>query len=158
MIEKVAVKPENIWVTREKLHTMSQDAGEPITSYATRLKGQARLCNFKQSIKCGATNCSHENEVDFTEVVLMGEVVRGLADADIKTVVLGEVEQKANLDDLVRLIQAKEYAKSSTSGSSLSAISTKENVVKLCTNCNTEHERGSQWRKFCPAQKKTCRK
>ena len=84
--------------------------------------------------------------------------MRGLADADIKTVVLGEVEQKANLDDLVRLIQAKEYAKSSTSGSSLSAISTKENVVKLCTNCNTEHEQGLQWRKLCPAQKKTCRK
>ena len=31
VIEKVAVKPENIWVTREKLHTMSQDAGEPMT-------------------------------------------------------------------------------------------------------------------------------
>ena len=127
---------------------MSQDVGEPITNYAARLKGQARLCNFKQSVKCGATNCNHENEVDFTKVVLMGEIVRGLADSDIKTVVLGEVEQKANLEDLVQLIQAKEYAKSYTSGPSLSVISTEESVVKLCTNCNTGHERGSQWRKF----------
>ena len=56
----------------------------------------------------------------------MGEIVRGLADADIKTVVLGEVEQKANLDDLVQLIQAKEYAKSSTSGSTMNAMSSKK--------------------------------
>ena len=34
LIEKVSVKPENIWVTREKLHSMAQDPGEAIASFA----------------------------------------------------------------------------------------------------------------------------
>ena len=40
-IEKVVVKPENIWVTREKLHIMCQDVGESITNYTAKLKGQS---------------------------------------------------------------------------------------------------------------------
>ena len=39
LIQKVAVQPENIWVTREILHSMKQDVGEPIASFAARLKG-----------------------------------------------------------------------------------------------------------------------
>ena len=34
LIEKVAVQPENVWVTIEILHNMKQDVEEPITSYA----------------------------------------------------------------------------------------------------------------------------
>ena len=49
LIEKVAVKPENVWVTREKLHSMKQDVGELITSFAVRLKGQARPCGFTKT-------------------------------------------------------------------------------------------------------------
>ena len=58
LIQRVAVKPENQWVTREKLHSMSQDQGEPITGYAARLKGQARLCGYSKTVKCGAANCN----------------------------------------------------------------------------------------------------
>ena len=43
LIQKVAVQPKNIWVTREILHSMKQDVGEPIASFAARLKGKARL-------------------------------------------------------------------------------------------------------------------
>ena len=57
LIKKVAVKPENQWVTMEKLHSMTQDQGEPITGYAARLKGQARLCGYSKTVKCSATNC-----------------------------------------------------------------------------------------------------
>ena len=32
LIQKVGVKPENVWVVREKLHQMKQDSGEPVTS------------------------------------------------------------------------------------------------------------------------------
>ena len=54
LINKVAVKPENVWVTREKLHSMTQDVHEPITSFAARLKGQARLCGFSKTVPCNA--------------------------------------------------------------------------------------------------------
>ena len=86
LIQRVAVKPENQWVTREKLHSMSQDQGEPITGYAARLKGQARLCGYSKTVKCGAANCNTDVTVDFTEEVVMGDLVRGLADSEIKTV------------------------------------------------------------------------
>ena len=43
LIEKVAVQPENVWVTREILHSMKQDVVEPIASFAARLKGHADL-------------------------------------------------------------------------------------------------------------------
>ena len=77
---------------------MTQDAGEPITSYAARLKGQARLCGFKTSVECSARGCNTYNEIDFTDTVVMGDIVRGLADPEVKTIVLGEVEQKNGLE------------------------------------------------------------
>ena len=80
VIEKVAVQPENIWVTREVLHSMKQDVGEPISSFAARLKGQARLCGFNKEVKCNKPNCDGKAVIDFTEVVVMGDIVRGLAD------------------------------------------------------------------------------
>ena len=109
LIERVAVKPENIWVMRETLHSMKQDAGEPITSFAARLKGQARLCGFQKDTKCSVEGCEGTHNIDFTEVVVMGDIVRGLADPEIKAAILGEVEQHTVLDDLVKLIHAKEY-------------------------------------------------
>ena len=68
---------------------------------------------------------------------------------------MGEVEQKTELDGLIKLIQAKEYAKTSTAVDSPSVNALKQGV-KLCTNCNTEHVRGSNWRKHCPANGKKC--
>ena len=35
-------------------------------------------------------------EVDFTDTIIMGELVRGLGDVEVKKAVLGEVEQKQN--------------------------------------------------------------
>ena len=58
LIKKVAVNPENQWVTREKLHSMTQDQGEPITGYAARLKGQARLCERRPGRRANARLCS----------------------------------------------------------------------------------------------------
>ena len=58
LICRVAVKPENVWVTREKLHSMTQDVDEPNTRFAARLKGQARLCGFNKTVTCSAEKCN----------------------------------------------------------------------------------------------------
>ena len=140
---------------------MTQDAGEPITSYAARLKGQARLCGFNASVKCVAPGCNTYNKIDFTETVVMGDIVRGLADPEVKTIVLGEVEQKTDLNELIKLIQAKEYAKLSGGTSSAVVTTLNENKAKdfkKCQNCNTEHFRGAGWREHCPAHGKKCNK
>ena len=75
VIKKVSVKPENLWVTRGKLHQMTQDQGEPITSFAARLKGQARLCGFSKTLQCTSSTCNENVTVDFMEEVVMGDLV-----------------------------------------------------------------------------------
>ena len=77
LIERVAVKPENIWVTREVLHNMKQDTGEPVSNFVARLKGQARLCKFQATKTCESETCDHSNNYDFTDTVIMGDLVRG---------------------------------------------------------------------------------
>ena len=67
---------------------MKQDVGEPIVSFAARLKGQARLCDFTKKVKCTGEGCSQEVGVDFTDTMVMGDMVRGLADLEVKTIVL----------------------------------------------------------------------
>ena len=115
LVKKVSVKPENIWIARELLHTMKQDVGEPVTSYAARLRGQARLCGFKAEVQCARAGCNQLNTYDFTDTVVMGNLVRGLSDNEIKSIVLGEVQQETELNGLIKLIQAKEYGHLSTS-------------------------------------------
>ena len=85
LIKQVAVKPENVWVTREKLHAMKQDNSEPVSSFAARLRGQARLCGFQAVKCCEKPGCGHENTFDFTDQVVMGDLVRGLSDPEIKS-------------------------------------------------------------------------
>ena len=72
LLQRIAVKTENVWCLREKLHNMKQDTGEPVTGFAARLKGQARLCQYTLTCYCG---CNVRN--DFTDTVVMGDLVRG---------------------------------------------------------------------------------
>ena len=148
LIERVAVKPENMWLMRETLHSMKQDVGEPITSFAARLKGQARLCGFTKEVGCSKDNCDGKHKLDFTEVVVMGDIVRGLADPEIKATVLGEVEQHTVLDELVKLIQAKEYGRNSVTGasSSTSTVGAVTGSKPECPNCGREHAKGKTWK------------
>ena len=92
LLQQIAMKTENVWCLRENLHNMMQDTGEPVTGFAARLKGQARLCQYTLTCSCG---CNVRN--DFTDTVVMGDLVRGLSDLEIKTLILSEVEQKADL-------------------------------------------------------------
>ena len=157
LIKRVAVKPENIWVTREKFHSMKQDVGEPVTSFAARLKGQARLCGFQITTKCNKAGCNQMNTVDFTDTVVMGDLVRGLGDPEIKAVVLGEVEQRTELKGLIELVQAKEYGRLSTSVQArVSGVLSRSKTPRACQNCGGEHEKGATWKEHCPAKNKKC--
>ena len=86
-VKRIAVKSENVWCLREKLHNMTQDTGEPVSNYTARLRGQARMCGY--SMVCVRVGCTQDN--DFTDTVIMGELVRGLADPEIKQSILSEV-------------------------------------------------------------------
>ena len=62
LLQRIAVKTENVWCLREKLHNMKQNTGEPVTGFAARLKRQARLCQYILTCSCG---CNVRN--DFTD-------------------------------------------------------------------------------------------
>ena len=147
------MKPKNVWLTREKLHLMAQDIHESITSFAARLKGQARLCGFSKTVTCDAEGCTQETTIDFTEEVVMGDVVRGLADPEVKAIVLGEVEQKTDLKGLIQLIQAKEYGKSSTDTPAASVSELSPAGKRKCFNCGGAHKGGKD---NCPANGRKC--
>ena len=126
-----------------------------MTSFAARLKGQARLCGFQVKTTCARDECDHINVFDFTDTVVMGDLVRGLGDPEIKSIVLGEVEQKTELNGLIELIQAKEYGRSSSSQSVVNSV-TSGTPRRKCPNCGRIHEKGVTWKEHCPAKAQKC--
>ena len=69
---------------------MNQDQGEPVRSFAAKIKGKAATCAFH--VTCSKTGCN--TEVDFTDTISKYVLVNGLADKEIKRETLGW----ANLD------------------------------------------------------------
>ena len=131
---------------------MTQDTGEPVSNWSARLRGQARLCEY--TLECSKAGCDQEN--DFSETVIMGELVRGLADPEIKQLVLSEVDQIKDLATLVKLIEAKEYGKRSSTGTGdLNALT---KTGKPCGYCGSNHSNSKDWKDKCPAKGKECSK
>ena len=77
-IRALAVREENPKVARVALSRMMQDRGEPIRSFAARLRGQAEVCRFTK--KC--TNC--DQICDQGEERVADQLCIGLADAEIQ--------------------------------------------------------------------------
>ena len=55
LMKTLSVKEENVMVSRMKLHSLHQEAGEPIRNFVARVKGQAELCRYE--IACSGTDC-----------------------------------------------------------------------------------------------------
>ena len=125
-------------------------------SYAARLRGQDRLCGFVATKICSDPECGQEVSFDFTDTVVMGDLVRGLHDLEIKSIVLGEVQQETELKGLIKLIQAKEYGRTSAiQQSSINAVSNSHSEGP-CPNCAKRHKKGQTWKEHCPAKNKPC--
>ena len=101
-MKKLAVKEENQLVSRMKLGIFNQEPGEAVNKFASRLQGQAELCTFTE--KCTACNI----DIRFTHQMVRDNLVRGLYDQDIQREVLGMEDQTMNLDNLLKLLEAKE--------------------------------------------------
>ena len=110
-IKKLAVRAENIIVARVRLLNMKQDRDEPVRSFVARLKGQAGTCKYAKQHKC--TSCEHESEINYSEHTVRDVLARGLADNDIQIDLLGDPNQDMPLDQMVKLIEAKETGKES---------------------------------------------
>ena len=107
-IKQLAVRQENVMVSRLALHNMSQDRGEGIRNFEARLRGQADICKFM--VKC---TCNTPTEVNYTDNMIRDVLVRGLYDQDIQNDILGHENQNMDLEPMLCLIEAKEAGRRS---------------------------------------------
>ena len=109
----LVVKSRNKLVHRLKLGTMVQGGDESVTSFETRLKPVARTGKFQ--VKCS----SCEQLTDYTDHMVLDNLIRGLADEEIKRKVLATPETECTLEKIIKFVEAEESGKCSLSESKL---------------------------------------
>ena len=107
-IASLAVRRENVMVSRLALHGMTQDREEGVRNFAARLRGQANECKFV--VRCP---CANPRDVDFTDQMIRDVLIRDLNDHDIQHEILGHEDQDMNLQAALKLIEAKEAGRRS---------------------------------------------
>ena len=111
-IKLEAVQIENVVMSRVTLQEMKQDRDESARSFTSRVLGQAKVCNYTTKFQCPC-GCEQVYAVYYTDEQVRDVVVCGLADHDIRTDVLGDVNQETPLDKMVQIIETKEVSKKS---------------------------------------------
>ena len=95
-IQRLAVKEESTLVHRLRLGKMTQAPGTPIRTFLAALKGQAALCKY--TAKCKEPNCTHE--YDYSSEIIRDNLIRGIADPEILSDVLGEPDTNKTLEHI----------------------------------------------------------
>ena len=151
-IKQIAVRAKNRAVNRVKVNTLKQDKGEPARKFAGRIRSLATVSDY--SVKC--SKC--QNEVPYTDEIIMDQVIAGLADPEIQRDVLSHPNAKdLTLETLLIFIEGKESGHTSLNlmaGGRLSAAAV-EPKRKKCRFCGDTHILG---RKHCKAAGQTCEK
>ena len=106
-IKALAVREENPKVARVALSRMVQDRGEPIRSFAARLRGQAEVCRF--TMKC--TGCAVVNNQGEQRVA--DQLCVGLADPDIQEDLLKDPNQHMTVEETIRFVEVRAAGKRS---------------------------------------------
>ena len=171
-VKNVFVKKRNRMVNRLKLHNLIQGDEQPVQQYVAVLKQIARTCQF--SIECSKDGC--DTRVDYSQEMVLDQLVRGLQDSEIQRKVLSCKEENFNLDAVEKLIVAEESSKASQKESKateesgyISALSSyqknkkmqQQKSAKSCKNCgssthNNYWELPESRKKECKAHKKFC--
>ena len=107
LMKTLSVKEESIMVTRMNFDALHQGAGESISNFVARLKGQAELCRYR--VKCHHADCTEF--IRYTNEMIRDNMVRHLYDQDIQREILGQQDQEMELEQLIKLIEAKEAGK-----------------------------------------------
>ena len=106
---KMNLKKRNKLVNRLKLNLLVQGRDESITSFEKGTKPLARTGRFTEKCKgCGG-------DVDYTDQIVLDNLIRGLADKDNKKKVLAMPEENCKLESVLKFVQAEEIGKLSLS-------------------------------------------
>ena len=84
----LVVKTRNRLVMELQLKKIMQSPDQPVQSFLASLKPIARNCKFQ--MECTATTCKQTN--DFTDKMVLTQIIYGLADEDIQRKILGKTE------------------------------------------------------------------
>ncbi|XP_052760759.1 uncharacterized protein LOC128203366 [Mya arenaria] len=106
-IKRLAVKDESTLVHRIKLNRMTQSPGTGIRTFLASLRGQASLCQYKAT--CKEPGCAHV--FDFSDEIIKDNLVRGIADPEIMSDLLGDPKTDRTLEETVSFIAQKEQGK-----------------------------------------------
>ena len=101
------VREENPKVARVALSRMVQDRGEPIRSFAARLRGQAEVCMF--TFKC--PGCARINNQGGQRVA--DQLCIGLADPEIQEDLLKDPNQSMSVEETIRFVEVRAAGKRS---------------------------------------------
>ena len=85
----LVVKTRNKLVTKLQLQKMSEGEEEPVQTFLGKMKPIARNCGFK--LTCPSPTCAQS--VDYTDEILLMQMITSLADIDIKRKVLGQEDK-----------------------------------------------------------------
>ena len=149
---RIVGKNKNIWNLRGSLHQMIQKKGELVSSFTARLHSQARLCRY--SMRCGANRGTYSN--DFMDTIIMGKLVCGLMDHEIKTLVLNKLTEIEDSTALVKIIETKDEKCSSHVAADVNS-GNKSDKWPQCCNFRMNHLRLKGWKEKCPAYYKECK-
>ena len=106
-IRALAVREENPKVARVALSRMVQDRGEPIRSFAARLRGQAEVCMF--TLKCpGCDRINNQGEQRVADQLCIG-----LADPEIQEDLLKDPNQAMSVEETIRFVEVRAAGKRS---------------------------------------------
>ena len=145
--KQLVVKSRNKLVHRLKLGTMVQGGDESITSFETRLKPVARTGKFQ--VECA----SCKKMTDYTDQMVLDNLIRGLADEEIKRKVLATAEKECTLDKIIRFVEAEESGKYSLSDSklfdSVSGVSTFKKQQREFGKKEEEQPKGPSFHRIC---------
>ena len=106
-MKRLAVIEESTLAQRIKLGKMTQTPGTGIRTFLASLRGQAALCNY--TAKCKENGCNHK--YDFSEDIIMDNLVRGMSDHEIMSNLLGDSKTDRTLNETVLFIAQKEQGK-----------------------------------------------
>ena len=102
-IKSVAVKQVHHEVHQMNFHLMTQQDGESITHYVSRLKAQAFLCKFE--VQC---TCDPASTVKYADQMVAQRLVAGLCNVDHQRKILAEAATLVTLDDKIKRLQLLE--------------------------------------------------
>lgn len=170
-IKALAIKEENILISRLNMRSMTQNHDEEVNHFAARLKGQAEICQY--TVKCTNTGCN--TLVSYAEAEIKDQLCKGLADDDIQQQLLGNKDHNMSLADTVKFISAKEAGKRTqtalTGPTNISKISPYQKAKQTNLTNSTSKSEKCGWcgnlghgkkatfemrQQLCPAFNKTC--